>query len=120
VGVAGIDKNAKERKLEALFPMHTKEGVEAFLENYNHLYESMYFSGDYDALIMIVDFQVALLECGLTEKERTVIHLVFVQDMKRVDVAKFFNVRKQTVQNWLNRAIEKIANYYAKVEGVSE
>lgn len=117
MGEVGFDLLVNERKLEILYPMYTIEGVFTFLENYNHIKSSMYYNGDYDALIMLVDFEKALMESKLSEKELQVLTLVFIQDMKRVDVAKMFNVRKQTVQSWLKRAVEKIASYYAELEG---
>lgn len=120
MGAVSIDINANERKLDVMFPMHTREGIETFLENYNYIYQLIFYAGDYDALIMIIDFQEALVDCGLTEKERNALYLVFIQDMKRVDVAKMFGVTKQTVQKWLERATEKLASYYEEMEGVDD
>mgnify|MGYP001306807422 CR=1 FL=1 len=76
MGSAGYDLHANERKLESMFPMHTKAGVEVFLENYNHLAESVFLSSDYDALIMIVDFKDAFVNSGLSEKEMYVLNQV--------------------------------------------
>lgn len=118
MGAVAIDTGLKERQLEVMFPMHTREGVETFLQHYNNIQELIYYSGDYDALIMIVDFQKAFSSCNLTVIEADVLHRVFIDDMKRVDVAKEFGVTKQTVQNWVNRALDKLANYYMKLEGV--
>lgn len=117
MGAVGIDLSLKEKQLEALFPMHTRDGVETFLKHYNHIKELIYYSGDYDALIMLVDFETAFHASNLTSIEAEVLHLVFVQDLKRVDVAKEIGVAKQTVQNWVNRALDKIAKYYEEVEG---
>ncbi len=114
MGAVSIDVNASERKYDAMFPMHTKEGVEVFLENYNHLKEMVFFSSDYDALIRIIDFDVALLNSGLSAREQIAIELVFKADLKRVDVAEMEGVTKQTVQKWLERGTEKIASYYKK------
>jgi hypothetical protein len=118
MGAVAIDINANERKLEVMFPMDSREGIETFLENINYLHELMFFSGDYDALILLIDFQNAVVNCGLSEKELKTIHLVFIEDMKRVDVAKQFGVTKQTIQKFLERAFDKLANYYKEVEGV--
>lgn len=118
MGAASIDTNVKERQLEIMFPMHTREGIETFLEHYNNIHELMFYSGDYDALIMLLDFQVALQESKLTGIECLVLKRVFMDDMKRVDVAKEIGVTKQTVQSWLNRALNKLVKYYAEIEGV--
>lgn len=112
MGAVSIDVNANERKFETMFPMNTRDGVETFLSNYNHLEELMYMSGDYDALIMLVDFDTALEKSKLSLKEKLVLNLVFIQDMQRVDVAKIQNVKKQTIQKLVERATEKIAKYY--------
>lgn len=117
MGAVAIDVNANERKLEVMFPMHTKDGMEVFLENINQLNELKYYSGDFDAVIMLVDFEKAFAESGLTALEKGTIRLVFMEDMKRVQVANMMNVTKQTVQTRLNRAIEKLANYY-NIRGV--
>src|SRR5699024_10121598 len=97
---------------DAMFPMHTKEGVETFLTSYVYLRESMFYDGDFDTLIRLIDFDKALLRSGLSNMELVVINLVFIEDVKRVDVAKHFNVTKQTVQTWISRATEKLSNYY--------
>jgi hypothetical protein len=115
LGAVAIDVNAGERKLEVLYPMHTKEGIETFLEQLPYIQETMYLMGDYDALIMIVDFQTALAASKLSAREQEIIHLVFIEDHKRVDVAKRYGVTKQTVQKQLERAIAKLANYYAEM-----
>lgn len=104
---------------DSKYPMHTKEGVETFLLNYSHLKEMLYFSSDYDALIMLIDFDKALIESSLSEMELVVINLVFIEDLKRVDVALLFGVTKQTVQKWVERALTKLAKYYKGVgEGI--
>lgn len=118
MGAVSIDINANERKLETMFPMHTREGVEVFLENINHIRQLTYYAGDFDALIMLVDFEQALDEAGLTHKELFIIEMVFMQDLKRVDVAKELDVTKQTVQTWIMRSTDKLANYYAEMEGI--
>jgi RNA polymerase sigma factor (sigma-70 family) len=115
MGAVAVDVNAVERKLEVLYPMHTKEGVETFLEQLPYIQESMYLTGDYDALIMIIDFQTALAASKLSEREQEIINLVFIEDQKRVDVAKLYGVTKQTVQKQIERAINKLANYYAEI-----
>jgi predicted DNA-binding protein YlxM (UPF0122 family) len=98
--------------LESKYPMNTREGVITFLENYNHIKSSMYFQGDYNALIMLVDFEIALLDSKLTERELFVLIEVFIKDIKRVDVAEKLGVTKQTIQTLITRATEKIARYY--------
>ena len=117
MGSVSIDINANERKLETMFPMHTRDGVEVFLENINHITQLTYFAGDIDALIMLIDFDSALEKAGLTLRELSIIEMVFMQDMKRVDVAKSLGVTKQTVQTWIIRSTDKLANYYAEMEG---
>lgn len=114
MGAVSIDVNAKERVLEVLYPMHTKEGVETFLEQLPYIESSMYLQGDFDALILLIDFEKALQNSGLTPTELIVLDAVFTLDLKRVDVAKMLDVTKQTVQTLVNRGLEKIANYYAE------
>lgn len=95
--------------------MGTKEGIEIFLENYNHLKGMMYYSSDYDALIRLLDFDDALLLSGLTDIELLTLNLVYIKDLKRVDVAELFGVTKQTVQKRVERAVDKLVNYYVLV-----
>lgn len=99
------------------YPMYERVGVVVFLQNYNYLKERLYTHSDYDALIMLIDFDRALLESNLTPMELMTINLVFKQDMSRVSVANLYGVTRQTVQTWLTRGTEKIATHYAK-EGV--
>lgn len=117
MGAVSVDINASERKLEVMFPMHTAEGVSTFLEQKPYLESLLYYAGDFDALIMLIDFETALENANLTETERIVIDHVFIQDMKRVDVAKMMDVTKQTIQKQLERGLKKIAKYYEDIEG---
>ncbi|MEW9502368.1 hypothetical protein [Jeotgalibacillus marinus] len=117
MGAVSIDLNKNERKLESLFPMNTKRGIQTFLENYSLLQGLIYSSADYDALIMLIDFNRALDESYLSAKEIYALREVFIKDKKRVDVAKELGVTKQTVQSWLSRSTQKLANYYTEIEG---
>lgn len=101
-----------EMKDRYKFPMHTKEGVETFLLNYHNLKSSAFSKGDYDALIMLVDFELALLESELTVLELVTLERVFIEDLKRVDVAEEMGVTKQTIQTRITRATEKLAKSY--------
>lgn len=112
MGSVSIDVNSSERTLEVTFPMNTRGGVETFLENYNHIREMTYYGADYDALIMLVDFDKALVCSRLSAREQQAIVAVFFYDMKRVDLATQLDVTKQTVQTWLTRATTKLAKYY--------
>lgn len=112
MGSVSVDLKKSERQLEVMFPMNTVEGVETFLENLPYIEESMYLHADTDALILIIDFQKAVDDTALSARERTAIYKVFVQDVKRVDVAKYYGVTKQTVQKWIERALQKLASYY--------
>lgn len=120
MGAVSIDTEAKARRLESEFPMHTREGVVIFLEEYHNTREVMFLQGDYDALIMMVDFEIALHNSNLSSKEWESIKRVYVHDIKRVDVAKQFNVTKQTVQKWLERGLDKIARYYQETGNLNE
>lgn len=119
MGAVGIDINAKARQLEVMFPMNTTEGIVTFLENINYIESLQYFSGDYDALIMLIDFERAWNESGLTKMEKEVLNLVFLLDRKKVEVAIVYGVTKQTIQKHQERAVLKLANYYKKEEGES-
>jgi len=120
MGAVSIDLEAKERRLDAQFPMHTREGIETFLEQYNHMKSMMYVHGDYDALIMLVDFDSAMINSRLSAMELNVLQLVYIEDLKKVDVAKRFSVTKQTVQKWCERATGKLANYYKETGDYDE
>lgn len=117
MGAVAIDINATSRKLEVLYPMNTREGIETFLEQLPYIQEAMYLTGDFDALIMIVDFEKAMVESGLSDKEKQALELVFIEDIKSVDVAKMLGVTKQTVRKWVERGSDKLANYYKELEG---
>ena len=112
MGTKSIDKNKGERLLTAKYPMNTKEGVNTFLNNYHALKSGAYYQSDFDALIMLIDFDFALMYSGLTDRELYVIAKVFNEDLKQVDVAELIGVTKQTIQTNINRATEKLAKYY--------
>lgn len=112
MGAVSIDLHKSERKLSNKYPMHTKEGIEAFLTNYNYIKSLVYSQADFDALIMLIDFERALIGSKLSDMELITLVKVFIEDKKRVDVAKEFDVTKQTVQNWVSRATGKLAKFY--------
>jgi RNA polymerase sigma factor (sigma-70 family) len=73
--------------------------------------EARFLRGDYDACNMLIDFMDSVENSNLTERQRQVLNLVFMQDLRQQDVAEMLNVSQQAVSDHISNAVKKIAFY---------
>ncbi|MHC5291110.1 hypothetical protein CHCC14819_0473 [Bacillus licheniformis] len=98
-------------KYEQAYKLETIAGVTAFLNDYHKLAEARFYANDLYISDMLIDFDIACKH-ALTDRQRQVIYLSFVKDMRQVDVAKFLNLSQQTIQEHTAKAIKNLASYH--------
>jgi DNA-directed RNA polymerase specialized sigma24 family protein len=105
-----------ERRLysETYDGLHTSDGVKKLLRDWNKLHNDAYGGSDYDALVMLLDLKTAIERATLTDKQREVLSLVYVEDMLQEDVAADMGIEQNTVSGYVNNAANKIATIYGE------
>jgi DNA-binding CsgD family transcriptional regulator len=116
MGSVKIDLHRKERAYEEQFPMHTPEGVEVFLENYQYIL-SRRLKGDLDASLMILDFESTKHQAPLSHRELEVIYWRFEREFTERETAKILGISIRSVKKYCHRAFIKIADTIAVQEG---
>jgi len=109
----GFDRQANEQRLETEYPLQSPQGVNAFLSNYHHIRSSAYYKSDYDALNMLIDFEIAFSKVTITDRQRQAVLLVYWHDLTQREAGEFMGISQQAVQQLINAVITKIANQYA-------
>lgn len=110
MGAVHFDLGKDMRKYEALYPLDNPYGVRALFEDYHKLWGRIYDRGDFDALIVILDFMVALEESNLTKKQKEALFYVYFIGMKQEDAAvKLSYASHRGVGRVVDRAILSIA-----------
>lgn len=72
---------------------------------------------DIESLVSIFeDERIKAVLKSLTEREKTIITLLYVKDQKEVEIAKHLNISQQAVSKTKHRAIRKIRGEYWKGE----
>jgi DNA-directed RNA polymerase specialized sigma subunit len=107
-----IDKNAKERALDAKYSgLDSPDQVKRLLRDYNAL-KARQYAGDYDAVILLVDLATAIEKAGLTKRQREALTLVYFEDLSQVEAGERMGASKQTVNRLVTVATAKVARVY--------
>ena len=53
------------------------------LSQIHHVRESRFIRGDYEASVLLLDFEKSMEEAGLTERQKQVIYQVFEKDLTK-------------------------------------
>lgn len=110
MGAVHMDLNKWERHYEAMYPLDNPYGVRALFEDYHKLWGRVYDRGDYDALIVILDFMGALDSVSLTKKQREALFYVYMIGMKQEDAAKQLGYAShRAVGRLIDRAVISIS-----------
>jgi predicted DNA-binding protein (UPF0251 family) len=114
MGAVGIDLKSNEHKLEVEFPLETPQGVNAFLSNIHHVRSAAIDKGDYDAINLLIDFDIAYSKINVTPRQKQAIQLVFFADLTQREAGEIMGISQQAVQQLINSVINKISEQYAK------
>ena len=93
------------------YALDSAVGVRLLLSEYHALQERQY-QGDTDAIILLADLSTAINTAGLTDRQRQALTLVYVEDLTQAKAGEAMGVSQQAVDNYLNTAVEKIAEIY--------
>lgn len=92
------------------YSLENPKGVAAFLANYHHIRTSAYVKSDFDALVMLIDFETAFSEIDITKRQKQAISLVYWEDLTQREAGERLGISQQAVQQMLNAVITKIAD----------
>ena len=110
MGGGKIDLRSKSKRLDDAYPVDTQRGVHALLSNIHYIREGRFaIRGDYDASILLIDFEQSMQEAKLTARQRQIIDMVFEQDMYQEEAANILGISQQTVSVHINALVKKIA-----------
>ncbi|MFS0841226.1 sigma factor-like helix-turn-helix DNA-binding protein [Paenibacillus sp. 1P03SA] len=116
MGAVKVDLSKGGKRLESLYPLSSEEGVRKLLEQVHHVRSERITRGDYDAVVMLVDFEQSIKDACLTERQQQVIYYAYERDLPQSEIAGMLGMSQQGVSNHLNAAIRKIAAINEKRE----
>lgn len=116
MGSVKIDTSKNEKRLYEAYPLDKANGVQTLFSNIYHVQEKRYIRGDYDASIMLIDFHRSVIATQLTDRQKQVLRLVFVQELTQQEVGRLLKITQQAVSDHVNTAIRKIAALNAERE----
>ena len=109
MGGVKIDLRSKAKQLDDAYPIDTPKGVHALLSQIHYIREGRFTRGDYDASILLIDFEQSQQEANLTARQMQIIDMVFEQDMYQEEAANILGISQQTVSVHINALVKKIA-----------
>lgn len=110
-----IDRHAKERYLETLFPLGSTKGVLALLNRIHHIRERRY-RGDFDACILLLDLERSLEKIKLTERQKQILYLVFEKGYTQAEAGEALGITQQAVNDHILTVARKVAAYNRRME----
>lgn len=93
--------------------------AKAILRNYHALVERQY-KGDVDAIVTLVDLDVAIKLAKLTARQAEALRLVYVEDLTQKSAGERLDVSREAVSLITEFAITKIQAVYDKWAEVYE
>jgi RNA polymerase sigma factor (sigma-70 family) len=114
MGAASIDLKSNEHRIETEYPIETPQGVNALLSNIHHVRSSAIDKGDFDAINLLIDFEIAYSRINVTPRQRQAIQLVYFADLTQREAGEIMGISQQAVQQLIQSVVNKIAEQYAK------
>lgn len=99
-------------KFEKDYPLETPEGVYALFMDFFHVKASAYDKSDFDAIDLLIDFEMAYAKITKTKRQEQAINYVFSKDLTQREAAERMDVSQQAVQQLIWNIVNKVAKQY--------
>ncbi|WP_059171974.1 sigma-70 family RNA polymerase sigma factor [Bacillus sp. FJAT-27445] len=115
-----IDFDKNHRKQKDRFPLlldHTDKSANTLIEFLSYkrgFSQDDVYSADLFILDVTGDENLNKVLSNLTKKERDILHLLIIEGMKQVDVAKIYGDTPQNIAKTKKKALERIRKEYKK------
>lgn len=70
------------------------------------------YTGDYGAVVLLTDLEMAIKQASLTDRQREVLCLVYAADLTQSEAGASLNISQQAIEMAVKAGIRKIANVY--------
>lgn len=112
MGVVSYDIEKNGRNLESKYvALDSAKGVRLLLSEYQALKERRYL-GDTAASDVLIDLDTAITRAGLTDRQRQVLRLIYVEDLTQESAGERLGIRREAVKRHISVAETKIARVY--------
>jgi DNA-directed RNA polymerase specialized sigma subunit len=81
------------------------------MDNIHRVRGDMFSRGDYDSLILLLDFNESVKGAKLTCRQKQVVYYAYEQDLRQDEIAGILGISQQGVSDHLNAAARKISSY---------
>ena len=105
-------------ELQDAYPIDTPKGVHALLSHIHRIREGRFIRGDYDASILLIDFEQSLEEAKLTARQKKIIELVFELDLYQEEAANILGITQQAISDHVSALVSRIAIVNRQKEAV--
>ena len=109
MGGGKIDLRSKSKRLDDAYPIDTPKGVHSLLSHIHRIRESRFIRGDYDASILLIDFEQSLEEAKLTARQKQIIDLVFELNLYQEEAANILGITQQAISDHVRTLVRRIA-----------
>lgn len=83
-----------------------------FLLRQFHTFQAKQYKGDYGAVVLLTDLEIAVKQANLTDRQRKVFRLVFVADLTQSEAGACLNISQQAIEMAVKAGIRKVADVY--------
>lgn len=111
MGATSHDVTAKERRLDERYFLTTPKGIALFIEEIPKL-RCLAEHGYYEAINLLVDFERAIEEAALSERQLQVMKLHLIHGYTQEEVAERLGISRQRVAEIVMLASGRIAQIY--------
>ena len=77
-----------------------------------HAFQAKQYTGDYGAIVLLTDLEIAIKQANLTHKQREVLRLVYTTDLTQKEAGAILDISQQAIDMAVKAGIRKIASVY--------
>jgi DNA-directed RNA polymerase specialized sigma24 family protein len=110
--ISKTEELKQERAKGSKYPLSTKKGIEYLLEDVPNMMESRFYQADLSSSDLLMDLELAIKKCGLSEVQRQTIHYLYFKDYTMETTAKLMDCHPPAVYKRKEKALEKLAELF--------